>query len=149
MASPASVQNAVECCIYDASEGRGEKDSAVTLGSDRSVTLAQRVGSCGTIYCIFVEGTEGEFKRLFIKGAMGKNTPCGEAWLEPIAKILTFALRRSLFEGSVDRGIIRQLRGVRCNNIAPNGDHITSCPDAIAKILTRYLLDRYPHLIKK
>lgn len=148
MASNDPGQGITKCGIHDTPEGNGKKDNPPRLESDGSITIAQKVGSCGTIYCIFVEGGEGEFKKLFIKGAMGKNTPCGESWLEPIAKILTFALRRSLFEGTVDRGIIRQLKGVRCNNISPNKDHIISCSDAIASILVKYLLLRHPHLVK-
>lgn len=112
----------------------------------KTITLCRKVGGCGTLYALFLED-DGAFYRLQLKGAMSRSTPCGEAWLSPMAKILTFAMRRSIFEGSVQRGIIKQLRHERCNNCPPNKDHVVSCADAIGSMVEEYLRMKQPHLV--
>lgn len=103
-----------------------------------SITISRRICK-GHIYCTFVEGSQGEFHRMFLKGNMARETPCGESWLEPLAKILTFSIRRAVWEGTIHKGIIKHLQGQRCNSMPPNKDHVCSCTDAIAKCLEEYL----------
>ena len=100
-------------------------------------TICKKVGACGNIYCLFLED-EDAFHKVQIKGDIGKM-PCGRCWLEAMARILTYALRRGLWEGSTDQGIIKQLKGIRCNSLPANAEHITSCSDAIGKALDEYL----------
>jgi hypothetical protein len=52
---------------------------------------------------------------------------------------LTFALRRSLWEGTTQRGIIKHLQHQRCPSAVPNKDHIVSCSDAIGRCVLEYL----------
>ena len=105
-----------------------------------SLTLSRKVG-CGQIYCIFNED-EGAFDNLIIKGDNAKEIPCGEAWMNTMAKILTYALRRSVWEGDTKRAIVKQLLNHRCNNVFPNKEHIVSCPDAIGRMVLEYLKSR-------
>jgi thiazole synthase ThiGH ThiG subunit len=100
-------------------------------------TIKKRVG-CGAVYCLFMED-EGAFYKLFVKGNNAKETPCGEAMLNTLAKILTFALRRGFWEGSIDRGILKQLKNERCNMAVPNKEGVVSCADAIGKAVSDYI----------
>lgn len=106
----------------------------------QSITINKKV-PCGNIYCIFDE-SENTFHRLTIKGEMAKNSPCGESWLNAIAKLITFSMRRGIWEGNVKRGIIKQLLGQRCPSYIPNREHILSCSDAIARCVLEYSKSR-------
>jgi len=104
-----------------------------------STTIRKRICK-GHIYCTFVEGREGEFNRLELKGNMSRETDCGESWLQPMAKLLTFSLRRAIWEGTTERAIIKHLKGHRCNSMPPNKDHVCSCTDAICKCIEEYFV---------
>jgi thiazole synthase ThiGH ThiG subunit len=106
----------------------------------KTITIHKVVG-CGAIYCIFTED-DGAFHKLFIKGDTAKETPCGESWFQSLSKLLTFALRRSLWEGTTKEAVIKQLLGQRCNKVLPNKEHTVSCADAIAKAVLQYLDDK-------
>lgn len=105
-----------------------------------SLTITKEVG-CGNVYLIFTED-EHLFHKLFIRGDMAKECPCGESFLNAIAKLLTYALRRSFEEENVKEAIIKQLLGHRCSMIIPNKEHIVSCSDAIAKAVLEYAKSR-------
>lgn len=105
-----------------------------------SITIHRKIG-CGNIYCIFVEN-DGDFMYLIIKGDNAKEAPCGEVWFSAMGRILTYALRRSIYEGDSKRAIVKQLLNNRCNMIIPNAEHIVSCPDAIGKMVLEYLKAR-------
>lgn len=114
-----------------------EKDfDLFRIETNESITIRKRICQ-GHLYCIF-EQEDGVFKKLHIKGST-KATPCGESWIEPVSKVITFALRRALWEGTEETGIIKHLLGHRCNECAVNGDRTTSCTDAIAKCVSEYL----------
>ena len=106
-----------------------------------TITIQKQVG-CGHIYLRFLEEEEGAFHKLMISGDMAKEAPCGESWLNAIASLLTFALRRSIWEGTTQRAIIRQLCGQRCNMAKLNQEHIVSCSDAIGKAVLEYIKSR-------
>ena len=101
----------------------------------KSITITKKINPCGHIHAIFLEDQDC-FHKMFIKGP---GTKCGEVWMDSLAKILTYALRRAEFEGTIEDGIIKQLLNVRCNNVVVNKDHICSCPDAIGKAIIQYL----------
>ena len=105
-----------------------------------AITMSRKV-SCGNIFCIFNEN-EGEFYNLIIKGDNTKEAPCGESWLNALAALLTYALRRSMWEGNAQRAIVKHLLGHRCQNVVANADHIVSCADAIGKMVLEYLKAR-------
>ncbi len=104
-----------------------------------SITISKTVG-CGKIYCIFNE-SEDVFDNLIIKGSNAKEALCGEVWMNAMAKILTYALRRSVWEGTTKRAIVKQLLGHRCY-ASPNKDKTTSCVDAIARCVLEYSKSR-------
>lgn len=103
----------------------------------KTVTISKKIGACGHIYCLFMED-ENAFHKLHIKGDPGKM-PCGGCFLEALGRVLTYALRRGIWEGSVNKGLINQLLNIRCNDLPVNAEHICSCPDAIGKSIKEYL----------
>lgn len=105
-----------------------------------SITMHRKIG-CGSIYVIFNED-EGAFSSLTIKGDNVKETPCGESFYNSLAAILTYALRRSVWEGTTKRAIVKHLCGHRCNVAIPNKDHIISCSDAVGKCVLEYIKAR-------
>ena len=105
-----------------------------------AITMFRKVG-CGSIFCIFNE-TEGEFYNLIIKGDNAKSGPCGESWLNAMGSILTFALRRSMWEGTAQRAIVKHLLNHRCQVVLPNKEHIVSCSDAIGRMVLEYIKAR-------
>lgn len=94
---------------------------------------------CGRLTCII--NTNGDFHSLFLKGSMTKESPCGGAWLDAMAGILTFALRRAIKEGedALQKGILKQLRNQACNNQTVVGK---SCVHQIYVVLEKYLKGR-------
>lgn len=105
-----------------------------------AMTMHRKVG-CGNIYCIFNE-KDNDFYNLIIKGDNARETPCGESWLNAMAAILTYALRRSVWENNTKKAIIKHLLNHRCNMIVPNKEHIVSCVDAIGRMVLEYIKAR-------
>ena len=108
-----------------------------------SITISRQV-PCGRIDCIFTED-EHVFHKLKIKADLhlAKQCPCGESWLNSIAKLITYAMRRSIWEGNTKEGIIKQLLGQRCSlAIVDPKEHILSCSDAIARCVLEYSKSR-------
>ena len=101
-----------------------------------TITIQKKVG-CGNLYVLFLEN-EGAFHRVFVKGNMAKTSPCGESWLSAIARLVTYSLRRSIWEGTTKRAIIKQLMYERCPAAIPNKEHIVSCSDAIGRAVLQY-----------
>ena len=112
-----------------------------------SITMHRKVG-CGNIYVIFNE-EEGAFYNLIIKGDNAKESPCGESWMNAMASILTYALRRSVWEGNAQQAIVKHLLNHRCNMVVANHEHITSCSDAIGRMVLEYLKARNLDEIEK
>jgi hypothetical protein len=105
-----------------------------------SITMTRKVG-CGNIYCIFNEDS-GEFYSLIIKGDNSRETACGESWFNSLSAILTYALRRSLWEGTTQKALVKHLINHRCQKVVPSEEHIVSCSDAIGKMVLEYLKAR-------
>jgi len=108
-----------------------------------SITISRQV-PCGRIDCIFTED-EHVFHKLKIKPdlVLAEKCHCGESWLSSIAKIITYAMRRSIWEGNTKEGIIKQLTSQRCPLAIVNKEHnITSCADAIARCVLEYSKSR-------
>jgi hypothetical protein len=68
---------------------------------------------------------------------MTKESPCGGAWINAMAGILTFALRRAIKEDedALYRGVIKQLKNQACNNQSIVGK---SCVHQISRVLEGY-----------
>lgn len=105
-----------------------------------TITIRKEV-PCGHLYCIFIENDD-TFHRLHIKGDMARECPCGESWFNAIGKLVTYAMRRSIWEGNTEDGVIKQLLGQRCPSYRANKEHIQSCSDAIARCVLEYSKSR-------
>lgn len=115
-----------------------------------AMTLSRKVG-CGSIYCIFNE-KEYEFHNIIIKGDMPRDTPCGESWMAALASILTFALRRSIWEGTAQKALVKHLLNHRCNNPLKDWNTkevVTSCSHAVGVMILEYLKSRNYDAIEK
>ena len=110
----------------------------------KTITITKKVGVCGNIYCLFLEN-EDAFHKMQIKGDPGKM-PCGGCWLDALGRILTYSLRRGIWEGTAGPGIINQLLHIRCNSLPANEEHISSCADAIGKSVKEYLKYEEPKI---
>jgi len=123
----------------------------------KNVSMVKKVG-CGELNCIFVED-EGTFHKLSIvldgkkdfitcphckKEIDGEYKACEELWFDVAAKIITYGLRRGIWEGTIERGLIKHLinKFFKCKRYIPNKEHISSCPDAIGEMVKKYALMR-------
>jgi ribonucleoside-diphosphate reductase alpha chain len=89
---------------------------------------------CGNIYVTVNEDENGQVFELFTH--MGKAGGCAASQAEAIGRLVSLALRSNL-EPEV---IISQLKGITCHEQTwTHGGKITSCSDAIAKALEKYL----------
>lgn len=89
---------------------------------------------CGNIYVTVNEDGNGQVFELFTH--MGKAGGCASSQAEAIGRLVSLALRSNI-EPEV---IISQLKGITCHEQTwANGGKITSCSDAIAKALEKYL----------
>jgi len=89
---------------------------------------------CGNIYVTVNEDENGQVFELFTH--MGKAGGCAASQAEAIGRLVSLALRSNI-EPEV---IISQLKGITCHEQTwANGGKITSCSDAIAKALEKYL----------
>ncbi|MHB8882293.1 MAG: vitamin B12-dependent ribonucleotide reductase [Thermodesulfovibrionales bacterium] len=89
---------------------------------------------CGNIYVTINEDEHGQLFELFTH--MGKAGGCASSQAEAIGRLVSLALRSNI-EPEV---IMKQLKGITCHNQAwTSGGKITSCSDAIAKALERYV----------
>ena len=89
---------------------------------------------CGNIYITVNEDENGQVFELFTH--MGKAGGCAASQAEAIGRLVSLALRSNI-EPEV---IISQLKGITCHEQTwANGGKITSCSDAIAKALEKYL----------
>ncbi len=89
---------------------------------------------CGNIYVTVNEDENGHLFELFTH--MGKAGGCAASQAEAIGRLVSLALRSNI-EPDV---IISQLKGITCHQQTwANGGKITSCSDAIAKALEKYM----------
>jgi ribonucleoside-diphosphate reductase alpha chain len=89
---------------------------------------------CGNIYVTINEDADGQLFELFTH--MGKAGGCASSQAEAIGRLVSLALRSNIEPDE----IMNQLKGITCHNQTwTNGGKITSCSDAIAKALERYM----------
>jgi hypothetical protein len=95
---------------------------------------------CDNIYVTIASKNEEPDKIDFIRISGGtKDNECGCSFLDSLADLLTFSIRRirNIHES---RAICKNLRMHRCNKVKPNREHITSCADALGRVLEKELL---------
>lgn len=101
----------------------------VTNGSTRLMKTG-----CGNLYVTINEDEEGHLFELFT--SMGKAGGCAASQSEAIGRLVSLAFRSNIEPDEV----IRQLMGISCHShVWVEGGKITSCSDAIAKSLEKYL----------
>jgi ribonucleoside-diphosphate reductase alpha chain len=89
---------------------------------------------CGNLYVTINEDEEGHLFELFT--SMGKAGGCAASQSEAIGRLVSLAFRSNIEPDEV----MRQLKGISCHShVWVEGGKITSCSDAIAKALERYL----------
>lgn len=96
--------------------------------------ITERVSTgCGYIYVTLNFDVHGVVE---VFSTLGKAGGCAAAQLEAISRLISLSLRSGLDLSSV----VKQLRGTRCPSIAwEQGHAITSCADAIASVLQKYI----------
>ena len=96
--------------------------------------ITERVSTgCGYIYVTLNFDVHGVVE---VFSTLGKAGGCAAAQLEAISRLISLSLRSGLDLSSV----VKQLRGIRCPSIAwEQGHAITSCADAIASVLQKYI----------
>lgn len=89
---------------------------------------------CGNLYVTISEDEKGNIFELFT--SMGKAGGCASSQAEAIGRLVSLALRSNI----APEEIMNQLKGVSCHQPAwAEGGKITSCSDAIAKALEKYM----------
>jgi ribonucleoside-diphosphate reductase alpha chain len=98
--------------------------------------VTERVGTgCGNMYVTINFDEHGVCEAF---ATLGKAGGCAAAQLEATSRLISNALRCGLDAGS----IVKNLRGIRCPSISwEQGRAITSCADAIASVLEKYVGD--------
>ncbi len=88
---------------------------------------------CGTLYVTINEDEHG-IAEVFVR--LGKSGGCSAAQTEAIGRLISLALRSFVDPGE----IVRQLKGIRCSTTRIcEGEVVTSCADAVAKVLEKYI----------
>ena len=115
------------------------EDRIGSIGSSR--TYKKMAGQCGNIYItiVFRDDKPNRIDYLKLQGCT-KTNDCGGSFMDSLADILTFAIKRIRNKYEAE-AIIKSLSCHRCNKIKPNQDHSTSCVDAISKVLKTVLLN--------
>ena len=89
---------------------------------------------CGNLYVTIAEDEKGNLFELFT--SMGKAGGCASSQAEAIGRLVSLALRSNI----EPEEIMKQLKGVSCHQPSwVEGGKITSCSDAIAKALEKYM----------
>jgi ribonucleoside-diphosphate reductase alpha chain len=89
---------------------------------------------CGNLYVTINQDEEGHLFELFT--SMGKAGGCAASQSEAIGRLVSLAFRSNIEPDEV----MRQLKGISCHShVWVEGGKITSCSDAIAKSLEKYL----------
>jgi|Deesub1362B_J571_1020462.scaffolds.fasta_scaffold00101_53 ribonucleoside-diphosphate reductase alpha chain len=102
----------------------------------QGVTIETFVG-CGKLYVTINRDRHG-IVEVFAK--LGKSGGCSASQTEAIGKLISLALRCNVNPLEV----VRKLKGIRCPSVTwQDGEQITSCADAIAKVLERYVKGEY------
>ncbi len=102
----------------------------------KGVTIETKTG-CGSLYVTINEDEHG-IAEVFVQ--LGKSGGCAASQTEAIGRLLSVALR-SWINPEV---LIKQLKGIRCPSVGfDDGEIVTSCADAVAKVLEKHLKGEY------
>jgi ribonucleoside-diphosphate reductase alpha chain len=99
----------------------------------RGTTRLMKTG-CGNLYVTINEDEKGNLFELFTH--MGKAGGCAASQAEAIGRLVSLAFRSNIEPIEV----MKQLKGISCHSPAwTNGGKISSCSDAIAKAIEKYV----------
>jgi len=115
-----------------------ENDDLSPIGTTcKSITYKKR--TCKDIYIIIAYREDAPEKIDYIRiNASSKENNCACSFIEALADLLTFAVRRIRNEHEAT-AIVKNLLSHKCLNCPPNQEHITSCADAIGRVLGKVL----------
>jgi len=110
------------------------------IGTDWKEKTYRKPTGCGNIYIIvnFRNDAPDRIESIKIQGCT-KTNDCLNSWAESLSDLLTFAIRRIRNKYEAE-AIIKALAYHRCNKVFPNPEHITSCVDAISRVLKEVLI---------
>jgi len=101
----------------------------------KSETILQKT-PCGNLYVTVVFAEDGGIRQILIPTTGNRDNDCGHAFVESIADLATYALRRT--DQKDARLIIKALSKHYCNRKVA-GVKVNSCADAISKVLERVM----------
>jgi hypothetical protein len=110
----------------------------IDIGSVNTAKTYKKSLSCHNIYININYKDDGKIDYIKIFGGH-KNSDCGCSFLEAIADLLTFSIRRIRNEHEA-KSIVKNLRYHKCHKILPSPEHLSSCVDAIGQVLEKELL---------
>jgi hypothetical protein len=90
---------------------------------------------CLNLYISVVMREDEKDKVDYIKiHGTSRGDDCGCAYHEALADMLTFSIRR-IRNHNEAKLIVKALRDHKCHRYQPNREKITSCPDAIGRVV--------------
>jgi ribonucleoside-diphosphate reductase alpha chain len=96
-------------------------------------TITRVNTGCGSLYISVAYDDQGICE---VFSTLGKAGACAVAQLEAICRLISTALRSGVDVAQV----VKQLRGIRCPNVAwEGGKSVLSCADAIASVLEKHV----------
>jgi hypothetical protein len=99
--------------------------------------MYRKVLPCLKLYINLTYKDDGKIDYIKIYSG-NKDNDCGGSFFESLADLLTFSIRR--MNNDEAKAIIKSLKGHKCNKAGPNEEHITSCVDAISRVLQAELI---------
>ncbi len=103
------------------------------IGSTKGSETQKRVVGCGNVYVTIVYRNKS--KKIFdsVIVTPPRKEECGGAMTAPLARVVTFALRRVLDSGKELADLLRQLSNHRCEKYTVGC--LLSCSQALADVL--------------
>ena len=119
-------------------ENRMNPNNEIPIETISPTRTYKKTLPCLSFYMAINYKEDGKIDYIKIFGGR-KDNDCGGSFLESMADMLTFSIRRIRNEHEA-KAIVKNLRFHKCNRCVANREHITSCVDAIGQVLEKELL---------